>query len=195
MIDTLLQHLPAARALDLPGRLGLRRGEYVVSTLHRPSNVDEPERLAVLVQALTRVSQELPGGPAAPSAHPREAGAIRTRVAGGVLRLLEPLGYTEMISLIDGSAVVLTDSGGLQEETTALGVPCVTLREQTERPVTITEGTNRMAPWPLTVEGILGAFREARALGRAAPGEHRPEGWDGEAGRRIAAALAAAGSR
>jgi UDP-N-acetylglucosamine 2-epimerase (non-hydrolysing) len=192
MIDTLLQHLPAARSLDLPGRLGLPRGEYVVSTLHRPSKVDERERLAVLVQALTRVSEEMP---VVLPLHPRtreklERFGLASRAAS--LRLLDPLGYTEMISLTDGSAVVLTDSGGLQEETTALGVPCVTLREQTERPVTITEGTNRMAPWPLTVEGILGAFHEARARGRAAPGEHCPEGWDGEAGRRIAAALAAA---
>jgi UDP-N-acetylglucosamine 2-epimerase (non-hydrolysing) len=191
MIDTLLQHLPAARALDLPGRLGLGRGEYVVSTLHRPSNVDEPGPLAVLVEALAEVSRELP---VVLPLHPRTRQKLEqfglTRRAAP-LRLLEPLGYTEMASLTDGAAAVLTDSGGLQEETTALGVPCVTLREQTERPVTLTEGTNRMAPWPLTVAGVVGAFREARAQGRAAPGQHGPEGWDGKAGRRIAAALAA----
>jgi UDP-N-acetylglucosamine 2-epimerase (non-hydrolysing) len=193
MIDTLLQHLPVARALDLPARSGLRRGEYVVSTLHRPSNVDELKPLAVLVEALARVAEELP---VVLPLHPRTRQKLeRFGLAeqAKALRLLEPLGYTEMISLTDGAAVVLTDSGGLQEETTALGVPCVTLREQTERPVTITEGTNRMAPWPLTVNGVVGAFREAVARGRAAPGQHCPEGWDGEAGRRIAAALAAAG--
>jgi UDP-N-acetylglucosamine 2-epimerase (non-hydrolysing) len=190
MIDTLLQHLPVARAL--PARSGLRWGEYVVSTLHRPSNVDEPKPLAVLVEALARVAQELP---VVLPLHPRTRQKLeRFGLAEKAksLQLLEPLGYTEMISLTDGAAVVLTDSGGLQEETTALGVPCVTLREQTERPVTITEGTNRMAPWPLTVDGVVGAFREARAQGRAAPGQHCPEGWDGQAGRRIAAALAAA---
>jgi UDP-N-acetylglucosamine 2-epimerase (non-hydrolysing) len=192
MIDTLLQHLSAARALDLPGRLGLGRGEYVVSTLHRPSNVDEPGPLGVLVEALAEVARELP---VVLPLHPRTRQKLEqfglTRQAAP-LRLLEPLGYTEMASLTDGAAVVLTDSGGLQEETTALGVPCVTLREQTERPVTLTEGTNRMAPWPLTVAGVVGAFREARAQGRAAPGQRGPEGWDGRAGRRIAAALAAA---
>jgi UDP-N-acetylglucosamine 2-epimerase (non-hydrolysing) len=193
MIDTLLQHLPVARALDLPARSGLRPGAYVVSTLHRPSNVDEPKPLAVLVEALAQVAEELP---VVLPLHPRTRQKLeRFGLAEKAksLRLLAPLGYTEMISLTDGAAVVLTDSGGLQEETTALGVPCVTLREQTERPVTITEGTNRMAPWPLTVDGVVGAFREARAQGRAAPGQHRPEGWDGRAGRRIAAALAAAG--
>jgi UDP-N-acetylglucosamine 2-epimerase (non-hydrolysing) len=192
MIDSLLRHLPAARALDLPGRLGLGRGEYVVSTLHRPSNVDQPGPLAVLVEALAEVARELP---VVLPLHPRTRQKLEqfglTRQAAP-LRLLEPLGYTEMASLTDGAAAVLTDSGGLQEETTALGVPCVTLREQTERPVTLTEGTNRMAPWPLTVAGVVGAFREARAQGRAAPGRPGPEGWDGEAGRRIAAALAAA---
>ncbi|HKU60779.1 MAG TPA: UDP-N-acetylglucosamine 2-epimerase (non-hydrolyzing) [Gemmatimonadales bacterium] len=195
MIDTLLQHLPAARSLDLPGRLGVRPGEYVAATLHRPSNVDEPERLAVLVEALTRVSREMP---VILPLHPRTRQKLEgfgLAATAASLRLLDPLGYTEMISLTDGSAAVLTDSGGLQEETTALGVPCVTLREQTERPVTITEGTNRMAPWPLTADGILTAFREAKAQGRSAPGEHCPEGWDGEAGRRIAAALATAGGR
>jgi UDP-N-acetylglucosamine 2-epimerase (non-hydrolysing) len=195
MIDTLLQHLPGARALDLPAKLGLPRGAYVVSTLHRPSNVDEPERLAVLVEALARVAGELP---VLLPLHPRTRQKLERFGLGASaepLRLLDPLGYTEMISLTDGAAVVLTDSGGLQEETTALGVPCVTLREQTERPVTLTEGTNRMAPWPLTVDGVFNAFQEARGQGRAAPGEHCPEGWDGEAGRRIAAALAAAERR
>jgi UDP-N-acetylglucosamine 2-epimerase (non-hydrolysing) len=168
------------------------RGEYVVSTLHRPSNVDEREPLAVLVEALARVARELP---VVLPLHPRTRQKLeRFGLASKAeaLRLLDPLGYTEMASLTDGAAVVLTDSGGLQEETTALGVPCVTLREQTERPVTITEGTNRMAPWPLTADGVVGAFRAARAQGRTAPGRHCPEGWDGEAGRRIAAALAAA---
>jgi UDP-N-acetylglucosamine 2-epimerase (non-hydrolysing) len=107
------------------------------------------------------------------------------------IRVVEPLGYTEMLSLSDGAAVVLTDSGGLQEETTALGVPCVTLREQTERPITITEGTNRLAPWPLTAEGVFESFERARAEGRRDRGARAPEGWDGRAAERIVEALRA----
>jgi UDP-N-acetylglucosamine 2-epimerase (non-hydrolysing) len=189
MIDTLLQHLPAARTADLPGRLGLSRGGYTLSTLHRPSNVDEPADLRRVLEALVEVARRQP---VVLPLHPRtRANVERYGLAdlAAPLRLLEPLGYTEMVSLTDGAAVVLTDSGGLQEETTALGVPCVTLREQTERPVTLTEGTNRMAPWPITVAGVVEAWGQARALGRLEPGARCPEGWDGSAGRRIVAAL------
>ena len=84
---------------------------------------------------------------------------------------------------------MVTDSGGVQEETTALGVPCVTLREQTERPVTVEQGTNRLAPWPLTVDGILATYRDAIARGRVGVGERSPEGWDGRAAERAVAAL------
>ena len=195
MIDTLLEHLPAARALELPGRLGLTPGCYVVSTLHRPSNVDDAATLRPVLEALAEVAG---GMPVVLPVHPRTRRSIEAfglEDLAGRLRILEPLGYTEMLSLTDGAAVVLTDSGGLQEETTALGVPCVTLREQTERPVTLTEGTNRMAPWPLEAAGIVGAYREALSAGRAAPGERRPEGWDGRASERIVAALAARSAR
>jgi UDP-N-acetylglucosamine 2-epimerase (non-hydrolysing) len=106
------------------------------------------------------------------------------------IRTTEPLGYVEMLGLVDSACVVVTDSGGVQEETTALGVPCVTLREQTERPVTITEGTNRLAPWPLTIDGITRTFEQARARGRAAVGARSPEGWDGHAAERAIGALA-----
>ncbi len=94
-----------------------------------------------------------------------------------------------MLSLVDAAAVAITDSGGVQEETTALGVPCVTLREQTERPVTVTEGTNRLAPWPLTVDGIRASYAEAVAEGRAGVGARSPEGWDGHAAERAVEAL------
>jgi UDP-N-acetylglucosamine 2-epimerase (non-hydrolysing) len=97
-----------------------------------------------------------------------------------------------MLSLSEGAAVVLTDSGGLQEEATVLGVPCVTLRAQTERPSTITVGTNRLAPWPLTSDGIVDACRAAKAAGRRGVGEQVPEGWDGQAAVRVVAALDAA---
>jgi UDP-N-acetylglucosamine 2-epimerase (non-hydrolysing) len=191
MIDTLLQHLPGARALDLPGRRGLARGGYVVSTVHRPSNVDDPATLRPVLEALAEVAR---GMPVVLPIHPRTRKSIEAHGLSGLtagLRVEDPLGYTEMLSLTDGAAAVLTDSGGLQEETTALGVPCVTLREQTERPITLTEGTNRMAPWPLRAEGILAAYREAVEQGRARPGGRRPEGWDGCAAERIVTALAA----
>lgn len=191
MIDTLLAQLPAARALDMPARLCLPRGEYVVVTLHRPSNVDDPAALSAVLGALERIARERP---AVFPVHPRTRARIEALgVPGGAgaVRMLDPLGYREMLSLTDGAAVVLTDSGGLQEETTALGVPCVTLREQTERPVTVSHGTNRLAPWPLTGEGVYAAFQGALAQGRG-PGGRGPEGWDGHAAERIVDALAAA---
>ncbi len=192
MIDTLFAGLPRARALDLPRRLGLRRGEYAVATLHRPSNVDDPEMLAAALDALARVAGDMP---VVLPVHPRTRLRVEEFGLGGPfarLTAVEPLGYTEMLSLLDGAAAVLTDSGGLQEETTALGVPCVTLREQTERPVTVTEGTNRLVPWPPTPQGVYDTFVEALASGRRAPGECCPEGWDGRAAERIVEAMAAA---
>lgn len=192
MIDTLVAQLPAARALDLPGRMALPRGGYALATLHRPSNVDDPANLGAVLGALHAVSRELP---VVLPLHPRTRNRVEEFGLGERLRGLcvtEPLGYREMQSLTDGAAVVLTDSGGLQEETTYLGVPCVTLREQTERPVTLTEGTNRMAPWPLTAEGVFAAAQAARARGRREVGSSVPEGWDGRAAERIVAALEAA---
>jgi UDP-N-acetylglucosamine 2-epimerase (non-hydrolysing) len=193
MIDSLFAQLPAARALDVPARLGVPRGAYAVATLHRPSNVDDPRALAAVLGALERVAETMP---VVFPIHPRTRARIDEFGLGGAaarLRLLEPLGYREMLSLVDGAAVVLTDSGGLQEETTALGVPCVTLREQTERPVTILQGTNRLAPWPLTAEGVHGSVRQALAEGRRAEGGG-PDGWDGHAAERIVEALAGAGA-
>lgn len=185
MIDTLFAQLPAARALDVPGRLGVRAGAYAVATLHRPSTVDRPGVLREALDGLARAAGQMP---VVFPVHPRtrrqaEVAGLADRLHG--LRVLEPLGYHEMLGLVDGAAVVLTDSGGLQEETTALGVPCVTLREQTERPVTVTEGTNRLAPWPLSAGGVLDAFRAAAAEPRALPGSRSPEGWDGRAAERI----------
>jgi UDP-N-acetylglucosamine 2-epimerase (non-hydrolysing) len=189
MIDTLVAQLPAARALDLPGRMGLPRGGFALTTLHRPSNVDDAGNLGAVLGALHAVSRELP---VVLPLHPRtrnrvEEFGLSARLEG--LCVTEPLGYREMQSLTDAAAVVLTDSGGLQEETTYLGVPCVTLREQTERPVTLTEGTNRMAPWPLTAEGVFAAAGDARAQGRREAGSRVPEGWDGRAAERIVQAL------
>ena len=189
MIDTLLQQLPRARAVDMPGRLGVERGGYVLVTLHRPSNVDDPGALRVILDALAEMAAERP---VVLPIHPR---TLKNARAFGYdtllerLRVVEPVGYREMLSLTDGAAVVLTDSGGLQEETTVLGVPCVTLRAQTERPTTVSEGTNRLAPWPLTAAGITAAAAAAIAKGRCGVGERVPEGWDGGTAKRIVAAL------
>jgi len=189
MIDTLLQQLPRARELDMPGRLGVARGAYVLVTLHRPSNVDEAGALRVILDALVGIARERP---VVLPIHPR---TLKNARAFGLdsllapLRVIEPIGYREMLSLTDGAACVLTDSGGLQEETTALGVPCVTLRAQTERPITTTMGTNRLAPWPLTAAGIIESAGAALATGRCGVGERVPAGWDGRAAERIVAAI------
>jgi UDP-N-acetylglucosamine 2-epimerase (non-hydrolysing) len=189
MIDALLRRLPRAREMDRPGAMGLERGGYVLSTLHRPSNVDRKEDLTTALTALGTVAREMP---VVIPLHPRTRKQVERHGLEELLDPLtvtEPLGYLDMLSVMDGAAVVLTDSGGIQEETTALGIPCVTLREQTERPITIEEGTNRLVEWPLTVEGVRASFEEARAEGRAGVGERSPEGWDGETARRTVEAL------
>jgi len=114
----------------------------------------------------------------------RHAESFGLRGELAALRTLEPFGYADMLSPTDG-AVCLTDSGGVQEETTVLGVPCVTLREQTERPSTIEFGSNRLGTWPLTRDGVLRAFECAREQGRVDIGSRVPEGWDGKAAVRI----------
>lgn len=189
MIDSLLATHARACALDVPARLGVGGASYVLATLHRPSNVDEPQRLELLLRALAEVAREhrvvFP-------MHPR----TRARVAEHDLgRLLEgmivtpPLGYAEAVGLADGASAVVTDSGGLQEETTVLGVPCVTVRAQTERPITVEQGTNRMVSWPPTVEGVAATVRAAVAAGRRPVGACAPEGWDGRAAPRVVDAL------
>ncbi|HEX7050683.1 MAG TPA: UDP-N-acetylglucosamine 2-epimerase (non-hydrolyzing) [Longimicrobiales bacterium] len=188
MIDTLLRHRERAQALDMPGRVGERAGAYGVVTLHRPSNVDAPEVLGGLIDALAEVQRRIP---LLFPVHPRtrrrlaEAG-LEARIASlGGLRLMEPLGYLEFLGLVAGARVVLTDSGGIQEETTVLGIPCLTLRENTERPVTVTQGTNRlvgMAPARI----VEAAFE---ALEAPPPNGRRPELWDGHAADRVVATL------
>jgi UDP-N-acetylglucosamine 2-epimerase (non-hydrolysing) len=188
MIDTLLGRLDEARAVDVPRRLGLRPGTYVVATLHRPSNVDREETLRVCLDSLASIAARMT---VVLPLHPRTQQRIESLGLGELLgRVVStgPLGYTEMLSLIDGAAVVLTDSGGLQEETTELGVPCVTLREQTERPVTIEQGTNRLAPWPLSRDGVQHTFEDALSAGRRA-GPCGIAGWDGRAAERTVQAL------
>ncbi len=192
MIDSLFTALPRARTAAPWLRFGQATGGYGLVTLHRPSNVDDPVRLRQLIVGLGEVARALP---LLWPVHPRTRDRLATfgiSLPAG-LELIAPLGYLDMIGLQDGAAVVVTDSGGLQEETTALGVPCVTLRESTERPITCLEGTNRMVSWPPTSDSVLATVREALAQGRG-PGSRTgtPRGWDGAAAERVVAALALA---
>lgn len=190
MIDSLLKLLPSARALNEADSLGLGRGTFALATLHRPSNVDEPSRLGVIIKALARLASQLP---VVLPMHPRTRERVRAFGFEDLLRplrVMEPVGYVEMLGLQDAAGIILTDSGGIQEESSVLGVPCITLREATERPVTITQGTNALVPWPPTESGILEAVNAARSKGRAEVGARAPEGWDGRAGERIVEALA-----
>ncbi len=187
MIDTLRAHLPRARALDVPGRMGLAPGGFAVVTLHRPSNVDEPATLGPILGALGRVARELPVVfPVHPRTRQRLAADPALAAAAAPLTLVEPLGYLEFLSLTSAAKLVLTDSGGLQEESTALGVPCLTLRENTERPITVTEGTNTLVG--TAPARIVDAALRALAGGKAG---RVPPLWDGAAGGRAADAILA----
>jgi UDP-N-acetylglucosamine 2-epimerase (non-hydrolysing) len=180
MIDSLFYALPAARATGFREKIGVN-GSAVVVTLHRPSNVDDPERIRVLADVLSEIALERE---VVFPAHPRTR--RRLEEAGlemGRVRMLEPVGYLEMLDLVEHAFAVVTDSGGLQEETTVLGIPCLTVRANTERPITITEGTNRLVPHPADLA------MELRRVTRPATAP-RPEGWDGHAGERVIAALA-----
>lgn len=180
MIDSLFFALPAARATGFRQSIGVN-GSAVVVTLHRPSNVDDPVRIRTLAAVLSEIAKDRE---VVFPAHPRtrrrleDAGLKIDRV-----QMLEPVGYLQMLDLVEHAFAVVTDSGGLQEETTALGIPCLTVRPNTERPITITEGTNRLVPNP---EDLVTLLREV--VRPATP--PRPEGWDGRAGERIIAALA-----
>jgi UDP-N-acetylglucosamine 2-epimerase (non-hydrolysing) len=191
MVDTLLALRSRARALQMPERLGLGPGAYAFCTFHRPSNVDRAGELSEILGALDDLAATMP---VIFPIHPRtrqRIGEFGLGALAGRVTLLEPLGYLETVSLVERATLVLTDSGGLQEETTVLGVPCLTARPNTERPVTVTEGTNRLIPSRRNEIGAAVAdVLRRRANGGFHPG--RPEGWDGHAGERIAAALAEA---
>ncbi len=190
MVDTLFRLRPAARARGMPAELGVQGQPFAVVTLHRPSNVDSPEVLAELLKGLGEVAAVMPVlFPIHPRTRQRIADFGLGSMLGGV-RLLDPLGYIETVSLVDQSAIVLTDSGGLQEETTMMGVPCLTMRPNTERPVTVTEGTNRLiASTRQALVTAFGEVMEQRMNGGFRAGS--PEGWDGRAGERVIAALMA----
>jgi UDP-N-acetylglucosamine 2-epimerase (non-hydrolysing) len=190
MIDTLLRFRDAARERRAAARYGLEGRDYAVLTLHRPDNVDEQGQLGRVLDAVVSIGRRTPVVfPVHPRTRKQLAGTElgrRLEAAEGVI-LADPLGYLDFVGLLDGARLVLTDSGGIQEETTVLGVPCLTLRPSTERPVTVTEGTNTVVG--TDAAKILAAAHEILQGERGEP--RRPELWDGRAGERIAAVLAA----
>jgi UDP-N-acetylglucosamine 2-epimerase (non-hydrolysing) len=185
MIDTLLAHREKAMTSAILEELSLDSSGYGVLTLHRPANVDDPSALKEILDPIEEMSSSIP---VVFPVHPRSREALaRAGWTGGRgVRAIEPLGYLDFLRLMMGARIVLTDSGGIQEETTILGVPCVTLRENTERPITVTEGTNRLAG--TKSRGIRDAIAAALRGGRGdlAP----PRLWDGKAAVRIAEILA-----
>ena len=187
MIDTLLAARDRAMQSDILERLGFAPGGYCLVTLHRPSNVDDPVQLGQLAGVLDGIAERMP---IVFPVHPRTR--ARMESSGLLLHperwhLIEPVGYIEFLRLMSAARLVCTDSGGVQEETTILGVRCLTLRENTERPVTITEGTNILAG--TRRETIWPAFERAMTEPCA---ERQPDLWDGQAAPRITSALAAA---
>ncbi len=199
MIDTLSYSLPAARTRGTLARLGLADRGYALATLHRPSNVDTRESLARTLEALVRVSRHVP---VVFPMHPRTRARLdlfglrgRLEQPHAKVTVVDPVGYLDCVALQDGAALVLTDSGGIQEETTFLGVPCLTMRDTTERPVTITHGTNRLVGTEPDV--VYRAARDVleaeRSQDSTAPVFVRqvPELWDGHTADRIVDSLAA----
>ncbi len=194
MVDALLGSLDRIERSEILARLALAPGGYAVVTLHRPENVDDPDDALGIVAALERIQRRLPVVfPVHPRTRARFEGteAGRRIAAAPGIRPVEPLGYLDFLRLVQGAALVLTDSGGLQEETTVLGVPCLTLRPNTERPATVTEGTNRIVG--TEPEAIVAAA--SQALAGDWPAGRVPELWDGAAAPRIAAAIAGEADR
>ena len=188
MIDTLLASMDRFDTAAVRAELGLP-DRYVVATLHRPSNVDDPASAAALVLALREVADELD---VIIPVHPRgraalEAAGLGSDGPGGHPRLhaTPPLGYLEFIALVRGARAVITDSGGVQEETTLLRVPCLTLRPNTERPITVTSGSNRLITPPELASAVLKACDGGPYAGEL------PPLWDGQAGPRIARVITA----
>ncbi|MBN1846618.1 MAG: UDP-N-acetylglucosamine 2-epimerase (non-hydrolyzing) [Sedimentisphaerales bacterium] len=188
MIDTLLRNRDKAEDSPILETLRLDGGDYAVLTLHRPANVDDPDVLAGILAAIGEIQRHMP---ICFAVHPRTRKLLAQNTKGPRLeemahvRLTDPLGYLDFLKLIAHARVVLTDSGGIQEETTILQVPCLTLRENTERPVTIQSGYNELVG--MDPDRILSGWK--RATNGSAPTGSRPELWDGRAGDRIAKIL------
>jgi UDP-N-acetylglucosamine 2-epimerase (non-hydrolysing) len=188
MIDSVFYNLEKSKSSTIREELNLEEKSYAVTTLHRPSNVDEKEVLAGLLDALVAVGEKMP---VIFPVHPRtrrniESFGLAERIENSGVRLIEPLGYLDFMRLYSGARLVLTDSGGLQEETTALGIPCLTLRENTERPITIQLGTNRLVG--TNSENIKRAAFEILE-NDSPPNAKIPPLWDGRAAERICDAL------
>ena len=188
MLDSFEMVRPAVEAAAEWDAQGMTRGGYCVVTLHRPSNVDGAERLEALTAALIAVQAKLP---LVFPVHPRTAAqlakhGLAERLTAAGVRLTEPLPYKRFMSLVLGAKLVITDSGGIQEETTYLGIACLTVRDNTERPITISEGTNRL----VTLGTLAGAADEAMAASHA---PRRPDCWDGRTAARCVEDLRARG--
>lgn len=188
MIDTLLNHVEKARQLRPYEKYNLKENRYIFVTLHRPSNVDEKKSLTVIMKHLTALSKKMP---VIFPMHPRTrknlvSFGLHEKAAGsGGMIIIDPIGYHETIGLVDKSAFVLTDSGGLQEETTVLGIPCLTLRPNTERPVTITHGTNKLTTLKTLNEDMAAILESGRKTKKRIPPL-----WDGRTAERIVDILA-----
>ena len=186
MIDTLLSSKARAEKLSTLRELGLTAGNYAVCTLHRASNVDDPKVLGGLFSALAHVSTRVP---VLFPVHPRTRKMLADHGLSGMLerspglRLVEPMGYLEFLALTSQAKLILTDSGGLQEESTALGVPCLTLRENTERPITVEQGTNLV----VGTEPVRISEEADRVLDGQGKKGRVPALWDGRTAERIAA--------
>jgi UDP-N-acetylglucosamine 2-epimerase (non-hydrolysing) len=189
MIDSLFYSLKLAENSSIRRDLSLTEKEYAVLTLHRPSNVDEKHVFENLLDALCKISEQFP---IIFPVHPRTKANIEKfgfadKVVNSGIKLVEPLGYLDFMRLYSGARLVLTDSGGLQEETTALGIPCLTLRENTERPITIEMGTNILVG--TNSEKIKQAAFEVLARKNVSRNKKIPPLWDGRAAERICDAL------
>jgi UDP-N-acetylglucosamine 2-epimerase (non-hydrolysing) len=186
MIDSLDFYMPDAEKSNILGTLGLEGKKYGLVTLHRPSNVDDAAVLAPLMDALTVIGRECP---LVFPVHPRTRHVIERmglETDEQYVRMIEPAGYLDFVKLMRYACIVLTDSGGIQEETTALGIPCLTIRDNTERPITVTVGTNRLVG--TRPDRIVAEAREA--LKHGANGAKVPDRWDGQAASRIAQVIA-----
>jgi UDP-N-acetylglucosamine 2-epimerase len=183
MIDTLLANLDAFDVDRARAAYGLPE-RYVLATLHRPANVDSADTVAGVVRRLHEIAEM---ADVVIPVHPRGRAALEAAGLGdhAGVHVLDPIGYTDFLATVRGAAAVVTDSGGVQEETTILGIPCLTLRPNTERPITITHGTNRL----VTPEELVPAVHKA-LTGEPAAGAERPPLWDGNAGPRIADIIA-----
>ncbi len=183
MVDTLLKNLERARERPILRELGVQDGAFGLVTMHRPSNVDAPDVLAGLVRALNEISTDLP---LVFPIHPRTRQRVDVGALSDSITLAEPAGYLDFVALQAGARLVLTDSGGVQEETTMLGVPCLTMRENTERPITVEQGSNQVVG--TDPSKIVSVARTVLESEQAYP---KPDLWDGDASGRIVDALVA----